>query len=513
MESTVILRTLVNLAGAAIAGWVIFRTYRGMRQRSISLAGIFAAGILARTATGLLLYCVSYFELPFARSLQLGDGFWTLAEDGKTYYWFAATAASTVGPFDADYSAVLSPFYTMVLAVWLSVVGSSPMAGLFLNLCLYALIAFVMVRICQPTGEWRRDVPGLIGLGAYSLSPSLVIHATQPLKEDLFYAVVAIMYAGLLAVLRRATFRGVAPLGWMTSLGVLVALFVVTVLITEIRWYYSVIAWGALALVALLFAVVNRTTAFPHYAAINVILLTVVGSAAIVDTPSPEQGYLRSVLVQSLHARTIAIPSMLAHVTGFARLGFLRTGGATNIVIPLQGNTTPKHAAIRPAGPAELSPQARNMVRASTATPQTFMQRARLVATGIAIVFVPISILKQLSIVDMPGGSGLLPLTDVDTVFLDVTVGSVLVLLWRRRRLIGDRLPFVVFALVMALGTAVLMGYVVTNYGTLFRLRPMIAVPLWFAVLSVCGRGPARFGAVEVSPTPCAAARVTLPRR
>jgi hypothetical protein len=60
------------------------------------------------------------------------------------------------------------------------------------------------------------------------------------------------------------------------------------------------------------------------------------------------------------------------------------------------------------------------------------------------------------------------------------------------RRVIGDRLPFVVFALVLATTTAMLLGYVVTNYGTLWRLRSLVVVPLWLLVLALSEQTAAR---------------------
>jgi hypothetical protein len=73
-------------------------------------------------------------------------------------------------------------------------------------------------------------------------------------------------------------------------------------------------------------------------------------------------------------------------------------------------------------------------------------------------------------------------------------------LLWKRRRAIGDRLPFVLFVLILATTTAMLLGYVVTNYGTLWRLRAMVAVPLWVLVVALSPRAGMHPGPSAVDP-------------
>jgi hypothetical protein len=77
---------------------------------------------------------------------------------------------------------------------------------------------------------------------------------------------------------------------------------------------------------------------------------------------------------------------------------------------------------------------------------------------------------------------------DFDTVVMDAVSLFVLALLWRRRHAIGDRLPLVLFGLTLSCVTAVLVGYVVTNLGTSWRLRSLIVVPLWIVVIALAPR-------------------------
>ena len=107
---------------------------------------------------------------------------------------------------------------------------------------------------------------------------------------------------------------------------------------------------------------------------------------------------------------------------------------------------------------------------------------------GLGLIFVPVSLLKALSIVEFSGGRGLLAITDVDTLFMDLTIAAVILVLLRRRSAVRDRLPYVCFAATLAIVTSVLMAYIVTNYGTLFRLRLMAAAPIWLLPLALSNR-------------------------
>jgi hypothetical protein len=134
---------------------------------------------------------------------------------------------------------------------------------------------------------------------------------------------------------------------------------------------------------------------------------------------------------------------------------------------------------VAPSGPARAAGDE------FKAIPITVRDHLKTLGTGLAAVFVPISILRAVSGIEMPGNWKTWIAADLDTVFLDVTGILVLALLWTRRRSVGDRLPVVVFALVLSATSAMLLGYVVTNYGTLWRLRAMVAVPLWVLVVAL----------------------------
>ncbi len=195
-------------------------------------------------------------------------------------------------------------------------------------------------------------------------------------------------------------------------------------------------------------------------------------------------------------------------MTRLARTGFLTSGGNTNIIIPVSkrdgksaAGIDETFATVRPgrisANPRELpgtpgSSLSEEQVDVLLSIPRNRSEHLKTMAIGLAIVFVPISVLKSLSVVDFPGGRGFLPIADLDTVFQDVAILCLLGLVWTRRHAIGTRLPFVAFCVMLAGTTAVLLGYVVTNYGTLFRMRPMMAIPLCVLVVALSSRGQGR---------------------
>ena len=137
-----------------------------------------------------------------------------------------------------------------------------------------------------------------------------------------------------------------------------------------------------------------------------------------------------------------------------ARAGFVRTPGATNLV--------------------------------SADAPQRTVA-ARLLR-GFAATLLPISALKAAGVVEFTGGRGLLVVTDIDAIvnLLLVAVTASLVPAWWRR---PRHIAYVVYAIALAAAVWGPMAYVVTNFGTLFRLRVMVFVLVWLVLLGLAGTG------------------------
>lgn len=514
---------LPHLAATMGVAWFVLASYRYIRRRSSVLGAVVALAILTRAALGLGLFWTSYLGLPVAQSLQAGGGFWQFAPDGGGYYQMAESAARAWTLFPLDNS-VPSPIYVNVLACWMMVCGISPAAGMLLNLFLYTALVLAIVRTSKPVNDWRADLPCLVTVAAYSFAPAILLHSTQPLKDELSLAVVAAACFGVLK-LRGLMHWPPASLNWAGG-GAMIA--VATFSAAGIRWYFACIICGALAVTLGAFAVRGRTTALPRYLGGSATVLLAAWLAFWGGA-----GPLYYLIAPSLWS-IADVPSELMNFTQMARIGFLSTPGNTSIRVPLTDDLAAgaarqaelrqeqidnpayrerarlareearlaaeraRLAAVR-QGPGRVAPvipqtAPTDQPRATgpdplvLSIPITTNEQGLTMAMGLAFLFVPFTLIHSLTDITFSGGRGLLSLMDMDTLYLNATILTALLILWQRRRMIGDRLPFVVFTLVLAGTTALLLGYVVTNFGTLWRLRPLFAVPLWLLTLAVSSR-------------------------
>jgi len=120
------------------------------------------------------------------------------------------------------------------------------------------------------------------------------------------------------------------------------------------------------------------------------------------------------------------------------------------------------------------------------------------IGVGLGAMFVPISVLRALSLVSFSGGRGFLTVADIDTLFIDVSLLVVCALLWRARPLTRKDVVSLSFLVALTVLTAVLIAYTVTNFGTLFRLRMMVVVPAWMVPLAVTNAWSSRQREVAV---------------
>ena len=427
--------------------FVCLLAYRWMRTRSASLAGIFAVGVVLRVVIAAALLSISIYGWPIRRSLQLGGGFWALAPDARTYFDLSSAAVDRGLRTISDL--VPSPFYVRALTAWMDVFGVSPATAVALNILCYIGAAASIVAI---PGEHsgKEDMLGKgIALAGLTFSPALLIFSAQPLKD----ALCATLIIGTLAAGR---------VWWMTARD------------GEAR-QASRAAGAALAMALGIYAIAGTRA----YVAAFTILA--VGGAAFYCIAWPSRGGSRSrsalqqaVLIvllsfafmkgagpfgtsyESYVASAALSPSTTIGLYDTARAGFVSSGGATSVQF-------------------EFTP------------PSTFVGKCERLAQGSLVLFVPISLLRWTSVVRFAGGEGLLLITDVDTILVDATIIAGLYLLLVSARY-GGISPSSVFALVLAMLTVGSLAYVVTNYGTLFRLRLLGVAPFWMLAALYSGR-------------------------
>lgn len=467
---------LLNLLACLLIGVGLLAAYRWFHRRSVLLAWIVALGILARAIAGLALFWVSYLRLPFLTSLQMGDGFWTLMMDARSYYFWAREAIDDGLPVIVP--SAPSPFFTKTLAVWMRIVGVSGAAGLLLNILLYTVTCVLLARAYRPVGRWRDDLPLLVSVGAISLSPLLVIHATQPLKDGLFLLLIV-----LACVAARWLMQAIQGSSSMQAVAAIAGLCVAVYGLGGIRGYYPVILNGSLTAALIFLVWLLPTGARVRGTAVGVLALGMMwfaywqGAGPYFRPSRVERQHIVESLSWVDHQEFGARLRLAFSGLDSAREGFVRAGGDTNIAIV-------GHHAQRVPEPNTESETA------DQPSSVTSSRRLAKMTTGLATEFVPASLLKTLGVVDFSGGRGLLPIADIDTLLTDASLLAILTLVYRRRRDI-DHPTFVCFCLVLGVATTVLLGYVVTNLGTLFRMRYLAAAPFWMLALALHRRSAA----------------------
>jgi len=437
----------LRTAAAGALGYVLLTMYRAIRERSTALANMVALRIVLRAVIGVALFWVSYLHVPVASSLQLGGGFWALAPDAGGYFERAAQAASTLTPVPIAL-ATPSPVYLNVLALAMWLFGTSPATGMFLNLALYVSLMAAIARCAVLVDDWRDDAAALACAAAYSFSPVIVFHSTQPLKDELSATLIA---AGCLGTLGMAglVYRSIDR-RWPTALAGGAALTVAMFGAGGVRWYFGPLMWASLAVVVVVFAFVGRTRPLGEYLRGAALLLSA-SAVAVLAAGWPQLAH--AVNLDAPRVDVADAGSAAIETADVARAGFVRSGGGTNIEVPTAN-------------------------------------RVDTTAIGLLVVFAPTAVVQAVTHVQIPRGRGLLALADIDTVFFDVTLAALAILVWRHRRSLEQAKPFLCFALVLSATTAVLPGYVVTNYGTMFRMRLLVAVPLWVIGVGVTLAAP-----------------------
>jgi hypothetical protein len=492
----------IGVASAAGAG--LIAACRWLRRRSPLCAQVVVAGLLLRAAAMVILFWTSYLDLPILRQQHTGDGFWNLTIDARMYYQSADDAARHGLGVVSRGSA--SPAFVKALALWMRVVGSSPMSGSYLNLLLYMLLCVTIVAAFRPAGDWRTDLPCAAMLAAVSFSPVLVAHSTQPLKDGAFVCLIGILCVAALAFLPPLTLRSRSSAGALIMVPVFLAALYV---IAGIRGYYAALVWSALALVLFLYLWRQRRVRFVLYAAACTLLLAVswltyeagadldyinpyasaVDKAwALAERAMPGKKDLRPAS-QPQAAVSQPAASVVTMVDQY-RSGFESTPGATNV--KPTGKPSSKAATPRPVDDKKPVPVVDEPPAPTPAAAAP--SRAYALAVGMGLIFVPVTALRAMSIVHFSGGQGLLAIADLDTLFMDLTIVMAVALLVRHRSAVRDRLPYVCFAAALGLAATVLMAYIVTNFGTLFRLRLMAAAPLWMLPLALSTRTSRRDG-------------------
>src|SRR5438552_15572326 len=128
-----------HLVLLVIAGVGVFYLWRKTLSSDHWTNLAIAVGFLARAVVGQLIFWISYLQLPVARSLQMGTGFWLFAMDGFGFYYPMAVDSGRRGV-----SAIVnvprgtaSVSFVQAFSAAVMVFGEVASVGLLLNLFCY----------------------------------------------------------------------------------------------------------------------------------------------------------------------------------------------------------------------------------------------------------------------------------------------------------------------------------------------------------------------------------------
>lgn len=473
MTDTLVLLLRVLLAGAALAG--THAAARWMLAHSRPLGLLFMAAFVLRLGTGLFVNGVAAYDLPVLENLRADDGVWLLAPDVRTYLeGVSIVAREGIAAIPAS---MPSPTYVAVLGFWASYVVPGPLAGMTLNLMLFVVLAVVLVAAFRPAQSPLHERAALIVCAAFWLAPASVAHATQPLKDEFGVFLIAVTTLGVWR-----TFGSVPAPRAGVAAALLTALAMTA--LAGVRSHIALILLAAIGLGCVVL-VLRHVTSWRHASTAVMLSLVMLGAAGY--------GY------QTNKARERWIPVREATTRPPPVQTPPQVGGAQRV------QSSPERATSMLAEPvAELRRIGRGFIRSIQTSRAGFVRiegatalassdqarpqgwdAARAAALGLAVTVVPMSLLKAAGVVTFDGGRGLLPLTDLDTVFFDVTVLAALLLVVRHRARVGANRAYLVAALAAGVLLAVLLSYVVTNYGSFVRMRLMIAAPFWLLPLAL----------------------------
>jgi hypothetical protein len=422
---------------------------------------IVTAGTAIRLVVGVGLVAISYYRWPILQPLQTGDGYWAIAPDARVYFQLAADAARL--PPGSIIGGSPSPTYVLALSLWFRVLGATVTNGVVFNVACYVVAAMVIVRLATD----RQRQLGIIALCCVSFSPALVLTSTQVLKDAFFAMLIVVGCASAIVVLRAAGHSLSAQPG-RVAIGVALTAAAVAAM-AGVRAYFALFVWLAVAggLVAAVWTADSaRRVRVAGFAASMLVVLWcafAVGADAyytyyqeLIARTTGINLSMRALLPSGGAPISTAGGSALGERLNSLRDGFLGSGGATNFGT--------RHG----RGPN-----------------RTIGDITEDLATGIAATFIPIFVLRRVGVIDFDGGRGLLTITDLDTLFIDAMLVAIVIAIFRTHALTRDTAGSLIFIVALAMIALLVIAYVVTNFGTLVRLRLLFAIPAFLAPIAL----------------------------
>lgn len=533
---SMILQTLCLVA----AGYALWRLWAVISRRGLLVSLIVAAGFVGRSLTGQLLFWVSYLQLPYGRSMQLGDGLWFFGLDALHYYGAAKTAAyGGLGEVLTVSHFVPSVVYVKVLGVFLWLFGIATSTAILLNLFAYLGTAALIV-VCAERRHVDRRITA-VTLAAVSFLPSTVLWSLQPLK-DAFVLFLAVLFAFVVDEFA-AAWRGdgVRPrIGRVVFAALMLA--ATTYALAGIRWYYALIMLGAASIPLLAIIVgAHGTRATAMRTAVMLVLMIVLTQNVVAGAGPYLPPGMRAVLrpwsekggiAERLDAATDVVTESRENFDRYKGAGTrIRAGAAvaeeeqeTTTQVATTTTQTAAAVAVPPPAPAVTTTQAPppapakttpapQPVPAQTTQPVVPVTPApapkpqpepevdvptttsgRLIA-GLAALLLPRKVAAALGLASIGGGRGLMWFVDIDTILFNAVMVVCAVVFFIGLRRGAWRDPFLWYLVVATIVITSALAYTVSNFGTLFRHRQMVVATL--ALIGIAAARPRRDAAVR----------------
>lgn len=454
------------------AGGLLWFLWRRASRRSPEIRAALTTGFLIRALLGVALFFISWLELPVARSLQQPGGLWFYAMDAARYMGEAAVAAS--GGFHGIVALQRLPpsaFFVQILAVAIRLLGDVASIALLLNALAYLGACAAVVATAQRIGASQRATALVIA--AISLSPSLILWSTQPLKDTLLTMLLVCVFMAGLAWQQVWIDRGVARKPALAIVAA-AAFWLALWSIGGIRWYLALVLWLFTPILAL---VLIRARGRRAIAAIATLAFVIVMFSSIVVGAQwliPHHLYVASHTVTANPATWSELPRALFDDFAATKRAFDAAPGGTDIRNPAP--STPRLERRRHIA-ARRTPNIVTLGATTGAEPST----VRVASAAFGVMVVPPTLARALGIFDAGGGRGLWLFADADTIAFDAVIVIAIVSLAGMRRRGESATPMLWYALAIGFTFFFLLPYSVSNYGSLFRYRSVVYVS--FAVI------------------------------
>jgi hypothetical protein len=222
-----------------------------------------------RWLLAILLYCASLYHWPIGRSLQAGNGFWFFCMDALNYHSWAPriVEAITWGLPLPDPGATID--YYVVIAVTYGLFGSSPLTVIAVNILAWTIASVILIGLVVRLRGRAMPVP-LVAV--ITLWPSGLIWPTQVMKDSLAFLALVATAAAAVNVVNSRTFRQYAT--------AIVALWFILIPLLRLRVYTGriLLASGVLGALVALLSVHRRRLEWQQFAgALTVAVLSYLG--------------------------------------------------------------------------------------------------------------------------------------------------------------------------------------------------------------------------------------------